>query len=201
MSFDLIETLRLDPEEGLIDLARHLGRMRASAAALGFAFDHHGAANELQAASFRRRDPARVRMRLSQGGAFAIALDDPPPPVAEASVRIAPLPVDPDDWRLRHKTSDRAFYDRARAEAGSFEVLFLRADGFLTEGSFTNVFVRGADGVLRTPPLARGLLPGVLRARLIDEGGAVEADLRVEDLSGDLFIGNSLRGLVPAHCG
>ena len=36
--------------------------------------------------------------------------------------------------------------------------------------------------MLLTPPLARGLLPGILRARLIDEGRAQEADLREDDL-------------------
>ena len=38
--------------------------------------------------------------------------------------------------------------------------------------------------MLLTPPLARGLLPGVLRARLIEEGRAREAELRLEDLAG-----------------
>ena len=91
------------------------------------------------------------------------------------------LPVSPDDWRLRHKTSDRGFYDAARRGAGVFEVVFFDGEGRLTEGSFTNVFVE-RDGRLLTPPLARGLLPGVLRARLIAEGRAVEADLTASDL-------------------
>ncbi|OYX15434.1 MAG: hypothetical protein B7Z16_13360, partial [Algoriphagus sp. 32-45-6] len=42
---------------------------------------------------------------------------------------------------------------------------FTDAEGFLTEGSFTSIFVE-RNGVLVTPPLARGLLPGVLRAEL-----------------------------------
>ena len=77
-------------------------------------------------------------------------------------------------------------------------MLFRGADGRLTEGSFTNVFVEGADGRLRTPPLDRGLLPGILRARLIDEGKAIEADLRPADLAASFFLGNSLRGLISA---
>ena len=77
---------------------------------------------------------------------------------------VVPLPVDADDFRLRHKTSDRGFYDDARAASGAFEVAVHRSPtGFLTEGSFTYLFVE-RDGMLVTPPLARGLLPGVLRA-------------------------------------
>ena len=45
-------------------------------------------------------------------------------------------------------------------------------------------------------PLSLGLLPGVLRAELIDKGRAVESHLRLADLAGGFFIGN-LRGLVP----
>ena len=73
-------------------------------------------------------------------------------------------------------------------------MLFVDPDGFLTEGSFTSLFVE-RDGMLLTPPLARGLLPGVLRERLIDEGRAEEADLREADLAGGFLIGNALRGL------
>ena len=59
-------------------------------------------------------------------------------------------------------------------------------DGRLTEGSRTNIFVE-RDGKLLTPPASRGLIPGILRAKLIDEGKAEEAELTVDDLDGRLF--------------
>ena len=77
-------------------------------------------------------------------------------------------------------------------------MIFEDEDGFLTEGSFTNVFVE-RDGVLATPPLSRGLLPGVLREELIEQGRAVEADLTEFDLARGFLIGNALRGLIPAR--
>ena len=184
---------------GFCDLDRHLARLKTSAAALDFVFDRHDAINELQAACFRRHQPVRVRLRLSKRGALAIATTAPPTAPVGATATVVPLPVDPEDWRLRHKTSDRAFYDRARAEAGTFEVLFVRADGRLTEGSFTNLFVEDPDGRLRTPSLERGVLPGILRSRLLEEGRAIEADLRPSDLTRGFLVGNSLRGLIPAR--
>ena len=114
------------------------------------------------------------------------------------AVKLAPLPVEPEDFRLRHKTSDRRFYDAAREAAGTFDVVFEDRQGFLTEGSFTSLFVE-RDGVLVTPPLARGLLPGILRERLLEEGQAVEGELRAEDLSGTFYIGNAVRGLIEAR--
>lgn len=197
-SFDLIETMRFDPVEGIADLDRHLARMKASAEALDFRYDRHEARNDLQAATFRA-GPSRLRLVLSRGGCMAIELTPlPEPPQEPVAVELAPLPVAPQDFRLRHKTSDRAFYDDARAASGAFELVFADPDGFLTEGSFTSLFI-ARDNMLLTPPLARGLLPGILRGRLIDEGRAREADLREEDLAGTFLVGNALRGLVRAR--
>jgi para-aminobenzoate synthetase/4-amino-4-deoxychorismate lyase len=77
--------------------------------------------------------------------------------------------------------------------------VLVRADGLVTEGSWTSVFVEQADGTLLTPPLALGLLPGVLRRSLIEAGRAREAELRLEDLAGGFLIGNAVRGLMPAR--
>ncbi|HEY7809137.1 MAG TPA: aminodeoxychorismate synthase component I [Allosphingosinicella sp.] len=198
-SFDLFETMRFDPEEGLPDLERHLARMKRSADALGFAFDRHDARNELQAATFPLRTPRKLRLMLSPSGAIAIEVRGMPEEAEEpVAVKLVPLPVEAGDFRLRHKTSDRRFYDDARQSSGAFEVVFVGAEGFLTEGSFTSLFVE-REGVLVTPPLARGLLPGILRERLIEEGQAVEGDLRAEDLGGTFYIGNALRGLIEAR--
>ncbi|HEX8126756.1 MAG TPA: aminodeoxychorismate synthase component I [Allosphingosinicella sp.] len=196
--FDLIETMRFDPNEGLFELDRHLARMKRSADFFGFAFDRHHARNELQAATFFLREPRKLRLLLSSSGALAIESRPlPPAPEGMAPVALAPLPVEAEDFRLRHKTSDRRFYDRAREWTGAFEVVFADRDGFLTEGSFTSLFVE-RGGRLLTPPLERGLLPGVLRELLIDEGRAEEADLRAEDLEDGFFVGNAVRGLIAA---
>jgi para-aminobenzoate synthetase / 4-amino-4-deoxychorismate lyase len=76
-------------------------------------------------------------------------------------------------------------------------VIAARPDGQLTEGSFTSLFVP-RDGRLLTPPLALGLLPGVLRAELIEAGRAAEAPLTAADLAHGFFVGNAVRGLIPA---
>jgi para-aminobenzoate synthetase/4-amino-4-deoxychorismate lyase len=197
-AFDLFETMRFDPHEGMPDLERHLGRLKRSADALGFPFDRHGARNELQAATFRLPAASRVRLMLSPSGAIAIEIRPLPAPALEpVAVAVVPRPVAADDFRLVHKTSDRAFYDEPRRAAGTFEILFADDAGFLTEGSFTSLFVPRA-GKLLTPPLVRGLLPGILRERLIEEGRAEEADLVAADLVDGFFVGNAVRGLIRA---
>ena len=197
--FDLIETMRFDPSDGIVDLDRHLDRMRNSAADLDFQFDRHAARNELQAATFGRKQRAMVRLLLSRSGAMAIQAkpyDNP----REVPVRVAvrPLPVDPSDFRLRYKTTDRRFLDLARESEDAYETIFVDPDGQLTEGSRTSIFVE-RDGKLLTPPLSRGLMPGILRAKLIEEGRAEEAELTPADLGRGFYIGNVIRGLIPAQ--
>jgi para-aminobenzoate synthetase/4-amino-4-deoxychorismate lyase len=197
--FDLIETMRFDPQAGVIDLDRHLDRLRSSADDLQFLFDRHGARNELQAATFRRKEPAMVRLLLSPKGSMAIELRPlPEPQRGPVDVVVRPLPVDPADFRLRYKTTARRFLDQARRDGGAFEAIFTDPEGWLTEGSFTNLFVE-RDGKLLTPPAARGLLPGLLRQQLIDDGKAEEADLTADDLKHGFRIGNMVRGLIKAR--
>jgi len=199
---DLIETMRFEPDTGVARLERHLERMKRSAAELGFAFDRHEARNKVQALCFELEAPTRLRLLLSRGGEISLESSALPLPREGLSECIPlPLPVVPGDWRLRHKTTDRGFYEVARAIAtarGAHEALFVREDGLVTEGSVTNVFVE-RDGKLLTPPVALGLLPGILRGELLAEGRALEAELTLDDLAAGFFIGNGLRGLLPAR--
>lgn len=201
-AIDLVETMRFEPATGIAELDAHIERMQRSAAELGVSFDRHEARNQIHALCFDLDAPSCVRLMASRGG--ALALEARPLPSAwpdPARVILLPLPVDPGDWRLRHKTSDRGFYDDARRAArgeGAEEALFLHDNGLVTEGAITNVFVE-RSGVLLTPPASLGLLPGVLRARLLAGGGAREEELTIADLTGGFLLGNALRGLIRAE--
>jgi para-aminobenzoate synthetase/4-amino-4-deoxychorismate lyase len=199
---DLIETMRFEPDSGIALLEDHLARMKASAEVLGFAFDRHALRNQIQALCFELDAPAKVRLLVSRSGASALETAPLPAPLAEpVKVAALPHPLDPSDWRLAHKTSDRGFYEDALAVArgaGAEEALLVHGDGLVTEGCWTSVFVEGPDGVLITPPLGLGLLPGVLRASLIAQSRAREGELTLDDLAGGFRIGNAVRGLMNA---
>lgn len=196
--FDLIETMAFDPVEGMPMLELHLARLGRSADALGFRFDRHGFRNELQAATFALNKPARVRVLLGAEGDIAIEVSARLSwPQAIVPVAVVPRRASADDLRLHHKTTDRSIYDAALRAGGTFEVLMTDEEGYLTEGTFSTIFVEEGERLL-TPPVSRGLLPGILRQSLIDMGEAVEADLTPRDLEGGFFIGNAARGMVAA---
>lgn len=102
------------------------------------------------------------------------------------------------------KTTRRDFYDgeRERIGAGNLvdEVIFLNANEEVCEGSFTSIFVE-KDGQLFTPDLSSGLLPGILRQHYLETGKAESKVLTLTDLSAAdaIYVGNSLRGLMPAQ--
>lgn len=197
----LIETLGWRPGSGFAHLDLHLARLARAAGAFGVPFDRAAVDRALAAAGGER--PLRVRLTLAlDGRAEAVAAPLGPDPPAW-TVRFADERLDPDDPWLRVKTTERVRYDAARAALpeGVDEVLFLNARGEVCEGAVTNVFLETADGLL-TPPVACGLLPGVLRESLLRSGRAVEGVLRLEDLRrGRLLVGNALRGLRPTRLG
>ncbi|WDR00155.1 aminodeoxychorismate synthase component I [Devosia sp. J2-20] len=197
----LIETLAWRPQQGYILRQRHLDRLAASAEYFALPCDLEAINALLEAQVFTA--PMRVRLTLDAGGPALTAVPLPPNPDTFRFV-LAPERLDSQNLWLAHKTTNRAFYDdprqRAHADHGVDEVVFLNQRDELTEGSITNLFIE-RDGILYTPALAAGLLPGTLRAELLASGKAVEAVLTLADLGAAdaLWLGNSVRGLLRAE--
>lgn len=195
----LIETLLWDRADGYYLLDRHLDRLEASARYFSLPYDRAAITALLDSQSFPEAR-MRVRLTLDAAGPAITSVPLPPnPPLFRFA--IAPERLDSQSLWLLHKTTNRAFYDeprqRAHAERGLDEVLFLNERGELTEGSITNLFVE-RGGILLTPPLSSGLLPGTLRAELLATGKAEERVLTLADLEGAeaIWLGNSVRGLI-----
>jgi 4-amino-4-deoxychorismate lyase len=190
----LIETLLWDGAR-FPRLPLHLARLAAGAGALGFSCDLSEAERALRAA-VGGEGARRVRLTLGPAGDVAVTVADLPPVQADWRLGLAAVRLSADDPWLRVKSTRRAAYDAARAAlpAGIDEVVFLNERGEVCDGSITTVFFDRGQG-MRTPPLSCGLLPGVLRAELaVPEEVLLAGDLpRVR-----LWVGNALRGLIPA---
>lgn len=89
---------------------------------------------------------------------------------------------------------------RAARAAGFDEPVMLNNRGELAEGATTNLFLV-LDGRVLTPPVKSGLLPGVARAWVLEQGTAEEAVLYPEDLARceETFVTNSLMGVMPVR--
>ena len=195
----LIETLLRDRATGYTLLDRHLDRLAASSAYFGLPCDRAAIRDLLESQPFPE-PRMRVRLTLDAEGPAVTSVPLPPNPVV-FRFSIAPEKLDSQSLWLMHKTTTRAFYDeprqRAHADHGVDEVVFLNERDELTEGSITNLFVE-RGGRLLTPPLSSGLLPGTLRAELVATGKAEERVLTLADLetAEAIWLGNSVRGLI-----
>ncbi|WP_443747550.1 D-amino-acid transaminase [Asticcacaulis solisilvae] len=69
---------------------------------------------------------------------------------------------------------------QAAKEQGAGEVIFVDADGFVTEGGSTNVYMVGDDGVIRTRSLNANILAGVTRLNLLSVIAESGLDIREE---------------------
>ena len=190
----LIETMRFGPDGVVPRLALHAARMTRGAKTLGWRFDP-GAFAALVAGC----DPVlggRLRVTLAADG-LAVTQADLAPSREVWRLGLSGLRLMSDDPWLTVKSSQRAGYDAARAAmaAGLEEVILTNERGEVCDGSITTLFFDRGQG-MRTPPLACGVLPGVLRAEM----ACVEEILMAQDLPHvQLWVGNSLRGLIPAH--
>lgn len=197
--FRVIETLGWSAQTGAQRMERHLTRMAGTCAALGISFPQTQLVSLINEVSSDL--DLRIRLTVDRDGQGALEHWSLAKTADHWTVAIADQRVDSADIWLKHKTTMRALYDdaRRRLPAGIDEWIFLNERDEVCEGTITNVFVQKGDRVL-TPPLASGLLPGVLRAELLDTGRAVEAVLTAHDLinADAIFCGNSLRGLIRA---
>jgi para-aminobenzoate synthetase/4-amino-4-deoxychorismate lyase len=204
--YGLIETLCWSVATGFLRLRLHLDRLERSARDLGFRFDRAGIESRLaaMATTFGQSEARRIRLQLARSGDIDITAPVLPPESDRPLVVVlAPLAADAGDPFLRYKTTRRRLQEAAfasAAERGADEALLLNRAGHVTEASRSNVFVE-RDGVLLTPPLTDGVLPGVLRQSLIESGEAIEQHLTPADLARAerWFLGNSLRGLRVAR--
>jgi para-aminobenzoate synthetase/4-amino-4-deoxychorismate lyase len=193
--FALLETFAARAGAGMPRLDRHLARLAASAAHLGFPYD------EAQVREALRDVPAdadlRVRLALHRDGRVEL-ICRPLPDAPDRPVRLAvdDRPVDPRRWELFHKTTLRDVYEQAAARhPEADDVVLVNERGEVTETTIATLAMR-RDGIWWTPPLTSGCLPGVERGRLLELGVLTERTLVAEDLadSDRLAVVNSLRG-------
>jgi para-aminobenzoate synthetase/4-amino-4-deoxychorismate lyase len=211
----LIETMRAETSAGIAHLHRHRDRLARSAAVLGFRFDA-AAFDALVARTLRTLEAglapagrARLRVALHRDGGLELARQ----PLAEVavdasgdvSVLLSDDPLPADRALAVFKTTARQAYDAAIAQAraqGAFDTLLFGPGDELLEGGRSNVFVK-LDGRWWTPPVADGVLPGVMRAVLLDDPawGAAERRITRADLARaqGLVVCNALHGALRAR--
>ena len=204
--FEIFETIHATREDGCRHLERHLARLQASAAYFGYPFTEELArAGAIAAcAVLPAATPHRLRLALQPDGEIVVHTAPLAPLDGPVEVLLSAQPVDSSALFARHKTSIRSRYDAAWKQAesvGAFDTLFFNESDDLAEGGRSSVFVR-VGGRWYTPPLSSGVLPGVMRALLLEDPAwnAIECPISRETLerAQEIVVCNALRGPLRA---
>jgi branched-chain amino acid aminotransferase len=222
--YGLYETVRAY-QDGLFRLDAHLERLNESAARLGIALDLPALKQGTQeAVSANRYAQTRVRITVSIGeGTMTPDLAScRAPTVVVLAGEYHPFPPEryergfkavissirrnsqsPVTYMKSANTMESMLARREAKGAGADEALFLNDRGYLTEASGSNVFLV-KEGIIMTPRLQSGILPGVTRTALFEaarSSGLIvkEAGIRPGALfeADEAFLTNSLIEVMP----
>ena len=199
----LIETMRAEPTGEITLLGGHLTRLETSARALGFQWPGRASLlASINGALERAPDrsaPTRFRLLLRQTGEVRVET------AALAALRGTPLValathvLHSDEPLLQHKTTHRPWYEATTNWLSTrpefFDLVFMNERGELCEGSRSNLYIK-KDGQWVTPPVACGLLGGVMRQQLLQTGQVREGLLYRTDFEqpkAQLRLSNGLR--------
>ncbi|MFZ6766677.1 aminodeoxychorismate synthase component I [Undibacterium sp. Di26W] len=200
--FELFETMHASRADGCRHIDRHLQRLRASASYFGFSWDESLIRQRIEEACQQLPPAQACRLRLAINAKLDIKLSSGAltPLPARPAVMLATTTTRHDDLFLRHKSSVRQQYDaawQAAEQQGAFDMLFFNEHGHLTEGGRSSVLLK-KNGKWLTPPVSDGVLPGIMRAVLLDDPqfGLRESSLVLDDvlMAEKIMLCNALRG-------
>ena len=210
------------------ELDRHLRRLRRSIGLLGFELpvsDGEIRSRIDACLKFASNDESYLRVIVSRGvGDMSYRFERIPAPtvamyvkpldpqnesiyatgVAAAIVSIRRNPIEALDPRIKASNLlNNALATREAYAKGAYEAILLNTRDEVAEGAGSNVFIV-KDGVLKTPPLSCGLLPGITREIVLELASASkqpfeETVLHAEDLrkADEMFITSTLKELAP----
>jgi para-aminobenzoate synthetase/4-amino-4-deoxychorismate lyase len=185
-----------------VALDEHLARLARSVRLLYGRALAPALSDELLAAA-RRAGDARLRLDVKPEP-FAVEFVLTPRSPRTTPVRLVPRAVP--GGLGAHKWTDRRLLESLLDGSGDGEPLLCDLDGLVLESARANVFCIDADGRLVTPPLDGRILPGVTRARVIEDAERLGLTVAIEPLSlarlrraREIFVSGSLGGVEPAY--
>ncbi|KQY55355.1 hypothetical protein ASD11_17585 [Aeromicrobium sp. Root495] len=189
------------------DLDAHLARLDASVRALYRQTVRAGLEDAVRRKAAGLEGPSRLRVdAVPSGDKVEVEVS-----LTAAPLTAAPLTAGPPAWRLVPRVvaggwGEHKWVDRAALHVGdgaADDVLLLDTDGSVLEAGRASVFVVHDDGV-HTPALDGRILPGTMRAQVVDRLMAAgipvhQRRLTAADLerASEVLVANALRGAVP----
>lgn len=182
-------------------LAEHLRRLGRSAKAIDLDFDDDALREEVEAIlAAEATGEAMLRVVLTRGGRRLLlveALPEWPPTVAIALVQLSPSEILAGVKSISYAANMHA--TRLARRQGAQEAVYVDRDGILLEAPTSSIFWAGADGRLRTPALATGILDSITRRVVVDELEVDQGSYPASELASarEAFLASTTREIQP----
>ncbi len=192
--FQIIETMKVENRNILFE-NEHFARMKNAAIHFDFKFE--------KPKMIIPKNDCMLRVLLNKDGNFEIQTKEILNKINSKKVVISPIVQNSKNEFLYYKTTYRPwFFDSSQKIKNGeiFDEIFFNENGELTEGARSNIVLL-IDKKMYTPPITCGLLNGIYRQKLIDDGKCFEKVLYKKDLENaeKIFCVNSVRGMVEVE--
>lgn len=190
--FQLIETVRIENGKMLFK-EEHFQRLKNSAKNFGFKYTQP---------HINPHQDGILRILLNKNGELSYEYKDLTYSQTN-KIAISPIIISSNNNLMYHKTTFRPWFYESYAKIKNGEIydeIFFNENNELTEGARSNIIVK-INSNYYTPPLCCGLLNGIYRQKLINEGFCKEKVLYKKDLLNceKIFCINSVRGMVEVE--
>jgi branched-chain amino acid aminotransferase len=222
--YGLFETIRAYDGK-VFSLDAHVDRLVAFASRIGIPVARRLIIDAVHATMLANRlQDARVRIMVTIGEG---PLTPAPQSCRSSSVIVIAVPYHPyppsvyeRGWRVMISTTRRNTHSllpdiksfnflenllikQEARDKGVDDALVLNESGFLAEASSSNVFII-TDGMLKTPRIGSGLLPGITRSLVLGLGKKLgirilETDIGLDEVmnASEIFLTNSMMEIMP----
>jgi para-aminobenzoate synthetase/4-amino-4-deoxychorismate lyase len=200
--FEIFETLKYS--NGMLErLNLHLDRMRDAASFFLFKFDEGYIFETLrkQISTLDKGKEFRVKIILDKWGNVKVEVSDIQIELEEIKIIISSKTISTKNRFQYFKTTNRALYDREHEKyhkKGFFDTVFINEKQQVAEGARTNIFIN-KNGLLYTPPLSTGILPGIFRKHWLQTNINIKEEVLYKDdllIADEIILTNSIRGKV-----
>lgn len=191
--FKLIETMKCENNK-IVFKDEHFARLGKSAEFFGF--------NMPKQINLPQDKDGMIRVLLSKDGEVEFQVLDLSKPLTN-KILISTHKLNSKEVFLKHKTTIRPWYKDSMTKIKNGEIydeIFTNERDKICEGARSNIVIE-KDGVLYTPSEKSGLLNGIYRQKLLNEGLCKEKILSLEDLrtADRIYCVNSVRGMVEVQ--
>lgn len=207
-NFNLIESF-LVVNSVIVNYAAHLRRLKDSIEKLSFNAELAKIEQSLinYVLKFCLADKRyKLRLELSFSGEFKLEQSVIGKNPDLIKVALHQSQINTQHGLFRHKTDShltRGLYtqiDQNHKPAAIDELIFINQDGWVSESRYHNVIIE-YQGVLMTPPVAQGLLPGIYRQQMLDKHELIEQAISAAMLqqATAIYLCNAVRGLIKCQ--